>query len=191
MSTSPSKARGAHRGARYIGGFCRSLRSRTEGIGTELLASRENRSGAARFQPLRCRWAVRSRPQARSLRTSAENAPNLGLGGGAQSIRTLRRLQKPSKAARFGLLLRRIRACARDLRSRMDPENVSGGANRRNRAIPLPGQFFQVHRQGTAASGRFTGKAACRSADDLHLRRGERSHRPGRRTIWPRQSNVC
>ena len=39
-----------------------------------------------------------------------------------------------------------IRACAGDLRSYMDPENVCGGANRRNRAIPLPGRFFQVHR---------------------------------------------
>jgi hypothetical protein len=38
--------------------------------------------------------------------------------------------------------LSEIRACAGDLRSRMDPENVFGGANRRNRAIPLPGAIF-------------------------------------------------
>jgi hypothetical protein len=33
------------------------------------------------------------------------------------------------------------RACARDLRSRMDPENVSGGANRKNPPKPISARF--------------------------------------------------
>jgi len=37
----PSRARAARRIASNIGGFCRTLRSRTAGIGTELLAPRE------------------------------------------------------------------------------------------------------------------------------------------------------
>jgi hypothetical protein len=49
-SFSQSGARGARRIARNIGGFCRTLRSSTAGIGTELLAHRERievtRSGA-------------------------------------------------------------------------------------------------------------------------------------------------
>jgi hypothetical protein len=65
-----------------------------------------------------------------------------------------------------------IHACPGNLRSYIDPERVCGGANRPNQAKPIRARFWQVHRQGTAASGRFTRKAACRSADDLHLRRG-------------------
>ena len=32
--------------------------------------------------------------------------------------------------------------CARDLRSRMDPENVSGGGNRKNPAEPIRSSFW-------------------------------------------------
>jgi hypothetical protein len=38
-----------------------------------------------------------------------------------------------------------IRACARDLRSRMDPESAPGGSNPQNPPKPLPAQFGQVH----------------------------------------------
>jgi hypothetical protein len=43
---------------------------------------------------------------------------------------------------------RKIGACARDLRSRTDPENVSAGANPKNRAKPIRVRFGQVHPQG-------------------------------------------
>jgi hypothetical protein len=48
-----------------IGGFCRTLRSSTAGIGTELLAPRERIEVTRRahhLSVLRCRWAVRIGP---------------------------------------------------------------------------------------------------------------------------------
>jgi hypothetical protein len=41
-----------------------------------------------------------------------------------------------------------MRACARDLRSRMDPESVSGGAIPKNPAKPIRARNWQVHRKG-------------------------------------------
>jgi len=91
-SFSQSGARGARRIAPISVLPARTLGSPTAGIGTELLAHREKiqmtRPGH-NSSVLRCRWTVRSRLHARSLRTSPENVSNLRLAGGEGGIRTL------------------------------------------------------------------------------------------------------
>jgi hypothetical protein len=64
-------------------------------------------------------------------------------------LRVRIRLAPPSSPSFFGHLgeLREVRAWARDLRARLDPENVSSGANRENRLNPIPARFCQVHQQ--------------------------------------------
>jgi hypothetical protein len=46
------------------------------------------------------------------------------------------------------------------LRSRMDPESISGGANRKNPAKPIRVRFCQVHLQGRRHRWNLPAKAA-------------------------------
>ena len=46
------------------------------------------------------------------------------------------------------------RACARDSRSRMEPENASGGAIRRNPPKPIRARFRWFHLQASGISSR-------------------------------------
>jgi hypothetical protein len=46
----------------------------------------------------------------------------------------------------FGGIVHYPRACARDLRSRMDPESASGGAMLKSPANPVRARNWQVHR---------------------------------------------
>jgi hypothetical protein len=78
-----------------------------------------------------------------------------------------------------------VRENACDLRSRMDPENVSGGAVPKGPANPIRARNWQVHRLGKRDRDDLPHKGSLRSANDLHLSRGEAL--PSLR----RQSNEC
>ena len=81
---------------------------------------------------------------------------------------------------------REKRACARDLRSCTDPENVSGGSNRKNSAKPIPARNWQVHRRGGRDRNDLPRQGSLRPPSRFFCRGCEESLPSSRR-----QSNEC